>query len=111
MIFYIFFFFYFCMKTYWPWLLSRMHKQMEIRRLFLDENLKKKKRKSLHNRNCIPVDQFKPYILKGNKNIQSFCSFYTPSHNSGGVLWFHVGRPSVRPSVRFSFPDDNLSKH
>ena len=19
--------------------------------------------------------------------------FYTPPHNSGGVLWFHVGRP------------------
>ena len=45
--------------------------------------------------------------------------FYTPPHNSGGVLWFHVGRPWVRPSVRpsvvrpsvFSFPDDNLSKH
>ena len=46
--------------------------------------------------------------------------FYTPPHNSGGVLWFHVGRPCirpsvrpsyVRPSVRFSFPDDNLSKH
>ena len=42
--------------------------------------------------------------------------FYTPPHNSGGVLWFHVGRPRVRPSVvrpsvRFSFPDDNLSKH
>ena len=38
----------------------------------------------------------------------------------GGVLWFHVGRPwvclsvrpsCIRPSVRFSFPDDNLSKH
>ena len=47
-------------------------------------------------------------------------TFYTPPHNSGGVLWFHVGRPwvrpsvrpsIVRPSVRFSFPDDNLSKH
>ena len=49
-------------------------------------------------------------------------TFYTPPHDSGGVLWFHVGRPcvSVRPSVhssvvgpsvRFSFPDDNLSKH
>ena len=26
--------------------------------------------------------------------------FYTPPHNSGGVLWFHVGRPwVVRPSV------------
>ena len=41
--------------------------------------------------------------------------FYTPPHNSGGVLWFHVGclsvrRMSVCPSF-FSFPDDNLSKH
>ena len=34
--------------------------------------------------------------------------YYTPPHNSGGLLWFHVCRPSVRrPSVRFSFPDDN----
>ena len=38
-------------------------------------------------------------------------------HNSGRVLWFHfVIRESVRcmsicPSVHFSFPDDNLSKH
>ena len=47
-----------------------------------------------------------------------FIIFYAPPHNSGGVLWFHVGRPcpSIRlsvvcPSVRFSFPDDNLSKH
>ena len=38
----------------------------------------------------------------------SLTHFYTPPHNSGGVLWFHVVR---RPSVRFSFPDDNLSKH
>ena len=46
--------------------------------------------------------------------------FYTPPHNCGGVLWFHVGHPCVHPSVRplyvrssvhFSFPDDNLSKH
>ena len=29
-------------------------------------------------------------------------SFYTPPHDSGGVLWFHAGRPCVRPSV-FSF--------
>ena len=41
--------------------------------------------------------------------------FYTPPHNSGGVLWFYIGRPCVcpsvrRPSVRFSFPDDKLSK-
>ena len=42
--------------------------------------------------------------------------FYTLPQNSGGVLWFHVGRPCVRPSsihpsIRFSFPDDTLSKH
>ena len=45
-------------------------------------------------------------------------AFYTPPHKCGGVLWFHVGRPCVcpsvsqsvvRPSVRFSFLDDNLS--
>ena len=46
----------------------------------------------------------------------SYFSYYTPPHNSGGVLWFHVGRPLVRLSyiclsVHFSFPDDNLSKH
>ena len=29
-----------------------------------------------------------------------FWCFYTPSHNSGGVLWFHVGRQCVCPSVR-----------
>ena len=60
-------------------------------------------------------------------SISGYCSiyhFYTPPHNSGGVLWFHVGHPcvcpsiyqsgilpSVLPSVHFSFPDDNLSKH
>ena len=34
--------------------------------------------------------------------------FYTLPHNSGGILWFHVVIPE---SVRFLFPDDNLSKH
>ena len=48
--------------------------------------------------------------------LQSNVPFYTPAHDSGGVLWFHGGRPCVRlsvvrPSVRISFPDDNLSKH
>ena len=36
-----------------------------------------------------------------------FVIFYTPPYDSGGVLWFHIGHPSVR----FSLPDDNLSKH
>ena len=50
--------------------------------------------------------------------MTSYGNFYTPPHNSGRVLWFHVGRPClsvrpsvVRPSVHFSFPDDDLSIH
>ena len=52
--------------------------------------------------------------------LSTFFTFYSTPHNSGGVLWFNVGRPCVcpsvrrsvvRPSVRFSFPDDNLSEH
>ena len=36
--------------------------------------------------------------------------FYTSSHDSGRVLWFHVGRPCVCPSLFVvSFPGDNLS--
>ena len=38
--------------------------------------------------------------------------FYTLPHNNGGILWFHVRCLSVRHrSVRFLFPDDNLSTH
>ena len=46
--------------------------------------------------------------------------FYTPPHDSSGILWFHVGHPCVcpssrpsviHPSVRTLFPDDNLSKY
>ena len=29
--------------------------------------------------------------------------FYTPPHDSAGVLWFHAGRPCVRTSVRQSY--------
>ena len=37
---------------------------------------------------------------------------YTPPHNRGGVLWFHIGRPCVcQSSVSIAFLDDNLSKH
>ena len=39
---------------------------------------------------------------------------YTPPHDSGGVLWFHVdcqcARPSVVRSSVFSFPDHKKSK-
>ena len=41
------------------------------------------------------------------------------THNSGGVLWFHVSCPCVHPSVHpsvvsasiFSFPDDYLGEN
>ena len=47
--------------------------------------------------------------------VFSHGNFYTP-HDSGGVLWFHVGRPCVCSSViclsvSILFPNDNLSKH
>ena len=29
----------------------------------------------------------------------NFFYIYTPPHNSGGILWFHVGLPCVYPSV------------
>ena len=36
--------------------------------------------------------------------------FYTPPHNSGGVLWFHVGRPFVCVDVlRPSQPNGVMS--
>ena len=34
------------------------------------------------------------------KSFEYSAHFYTTPHNSGGVLWFHIGRPWVRPSVR-----------
>ena len=36
--------------------------------------------------------------------------FYTLLHDSGGVLWSHVGCSSVHLSVVL-FPNDNLSKY
>ena len=60
----------------------------------------------------------KMFIALSNKNHNCVLpTFYTPPHNSGRVLWFHIGHPCVCPSVRpsvvrssvcFSFPDDNL---
>ena len=51
--------------------------------------------------------------MSDTSTVQDF--FYTPPHNSGGVLWFYVGRrcvhPSIHPSIHFSFLDDNFSKH
>ena len=52
------------------------------------------------------------YILRG------ISSNYTPPHNSGGVLWYHVSCLCVRPSVYdrpyvcflFSFLGNYLSK-
>ena len=55
---------------------------------------------NLHIKIYIPKKKNKPvanfyvglFFLFGN-------TFYTPPHNSGGVLWFHIGHPCVRPSV------------
>ena len=52
-------------------------------------------------------------ILVDDKYVISFF-FYTWPHNSCGVLWFHVGRSCVHPSIcrtsiHISFLDDNLS--
>ena len=51
---------------------------------------------------------------------KTFKAFYTPPHDSDGLLWFHVGHlcvyihwsvvcPSIQPA-HFSFRDVNLSK-
>ena len=34
---------------------------------------------------------------------KGFIDFYTPPHDSDGILWYHVGRPYVCPSVRLSY--------
>ena len=33
-------------------------------------------------------------------NLKTLIFFYTSLHDSGGVLWFHVGRPCVRAYIR-----------
>ena len=47
--------------------------------------------------NVQPTNEY----LKGNSvcRLAILLIFYTPPHSSGGVLWFHVGRPCVSPSV------------
>ena len=40
--------------------------------------------------------------LDGSLSLRTQPGFYTPPHDSGGVLWFHVGRLCVCPSVRQS---------
>ena len=35
----------------------------------------------------------------GIEPLNILVNFYTPPHDSGRVLWFHVGCPSVRPSI------------
>ena len=58
---------------------------------------------------------FSEGILAVNMVVLYLFTFYTLPHNSGGVLWFHVGCPCVRPSVVrpsvFLFLDNNLSKY
>ena len=63
--------------------------------------------------NFFQSKQNQKYVKNLADKLQVLSDFYTPPHNSGGALWFHVGRPCVCPSsyVHFSIPDDNLSKH
>ena len=53
------------------------------------------------------------FLEKIKEKVLSFFFqyFYTPSHDSGRVLWFHLGHLCVRPSVHILFQDDNMSKH
>ena len=50
------------------------------------------------------VEHEKSFITSGpgEESTYSEDDFYTPPHNSGGVLWFHVGRPCVRLSMCLS---------
>ena len=45
----------------------------------------------------ILVFKVKWYTFRWGNSVK--INFYTPPHNSGGVLWFHVRRPCVCPSV------------
>ena len=40
-------------------------------------------------------------LVEGKKYV--FFHFYTLPHDSGGVLWFHVGHPCVSSSVSHTF--------
>ena len=47
-------------------------------------------------------------LAKSDHSYNLFCcpivDFYTQPHNSGGgILWFHVGRPCVCPSVSHTY--------
>ena len=61
----------------------------------------------------------KPNLICLQQKMTVYCHFLYPPHDSGRVLWFHVGCPCVCPSVVhpsvppfiFSFPDDNSSKY
>ena len=82
-----------------------------------------------HNWNSLELPGQEKVIVMTTHN-KCFCgesrkiliriNFYIPPHDSGGVLWFHVGWPCVCPSICqsyvcpsicVSFPDDKLSKH
>ena len=57
---------------------------------------------------AVAVILFVSWIKKSTCISNNFPPFYSPPHNSGRVLWFHIGCPCLCLSVRFSFPDDNL---
>ena len=69
---------------------------------------------------CVMAGDLNSFMKDRVGGWQTLYYYYMPPHDSSGVIWFHVGRPCVcpsvhpsvvRPSVGISFPDDNLSKH
>ena len=48
----------------------------------------------------LPVPIFR--VITVTKNLH-----YSPQHDSGGVLWYTLRCPSVRPHIRTSFPDNS----
>ena len=55
----------------------------------------------------ITVAEYMKEVLTNPKSVCFLCTdFHIPPQDSGWILWFHVGRPSV-----FSFQDDNFCKY
>ena len=97
--------------------LSR-YKHLKIKTHTKNNNKKNKKQTNkthIKHVNGVTAIAYRRAVKKYGRRWPYLC-FYTPPHDSGGVLSFHYGRPCVcpsvvRPPVRISFPDDNLSKH
>ena len=53
--------------------------------------------------NRVPAHDLPYYLWHSPLPLTIDSLFYTPPHDSGGVLWFRVGRPCVRPPVSQSY--------